>query len=289
MIAGRILIAQPDPNSAFRLQKTLEYDGYEILVANTGQEAWDLCRQRLPQAMVFDSDLPDMTGLELLRRIRGSSRTRQIYIVALIRRQENVDQIAGLEMGADDSLLKPYDVEEVRLRIRNAIRRTDTGSLVNPATGLPGGRLIEAQLRELLKRANDWAMLRVAVRHLDEFADAHGFLAGEDVLRTTARIVSEALDEYGRGDDFIGHSGVDAFVIITSATVGSKLKPLLAQRLEEIGQTHFSPDEREQGFVSIRQSDGSELQASLITLDIQMITAADGPFQDIMQLTSALG
>jgi diguanylate cyclase (GGDEF)-like protein len=259
-----------------------------VLTASTGQDAWDICRRQLPQAILLDISLPDMDGYELLRRIRGAPRTRHIHVTFLTERGERRDKIAGLELGADDYILKPFDVDEVRLRIRNALQRSNIGNLVNPATGLPGQRLIEEQLRELLRRHDDWALLSLVVRHLDEFADVHGFLAGEDVLRTMARILSESVDEQGTPNDFIGHSGGDAFIVITAREVGKELMATLAQRMAEVTSAHYSDLERERGFVVIHQSDGSELRAPLLRFDVQMTTADDGPFSDIMALTSAM-
>ncbi len=289
MAAERILVVEANPHSSRRLQEAFETEGYEVLVANNGQEAWSICRRRLPQAIVLAVKLPDMSGYELLRRVRGALRTRHIHVTFVTEHSERRDKIAGLEMGADDYIVKPYDIEEMRLRIRNAISRANAGNLVNPATGLPGRRLIEEQLRELLRRQDNWAMLRVVLQHLDELADVHGFLAGEEVLRTSARILSEALDEWGAVGDFIGHSGGDEFVIITSAEAGSKLASVLVTQLEKHGRTHYSESERQQGFVTLHQSDGSQVQAPLLNADIHIITSADGPFHDIMQLTSALG
>jgi len=289
MTAKRILVVEAEEYNVQRLQQTFQAEGLEVLVARSGQEAWDLCRRQLPQAILLDTNLPDIDGYELLRRIRGSLRTRHIHITFLTTRTERRDKIAGLEMGADDYIIKPYDIDEVRLRVRNALRRTGEGNLVNPATGLPGSRLIQEQLRDLLRRQDDWALMRIVLLHLDEFADAYGFLAGEDVLRTTAQILSETLDEWGEPSDFIGHSGGDEFVIITSIGAAAKLTPSLANQLEAIGHIHYAPQERAQGFVTIRQSDGSQIQAPLLRADVHVITAQDGPFHDIMQLASALG
>jgi diguanylate cyclase (GGDEF)-like protein len=288
MAADRILIVEADQDSAQRLQKAFEPEGYEVLVTNNGQEAWDICRRRLPQAILLDINLPDIDGYELLRRIRGALRTRHVHVTFLTEGRERRDKIAGLEMGADDYILKPYDIEEVRLRIRNVLRRARAGSLVDPVTGLPSSRLIQEQLRELLRRQDNWALLRVVVRHLDEFADAHGFLAGENVLQTTARILSEAIDEWGGTSDFIGHSDGDEFIIITSAEVATELRPILTHHLGEVGRTHYSLCEREQGFVTVRQSDGGQRKAPLLSVAVQVVTAANGPFHDIMQFTSVL-
>lgn len=288
MATGRILIAESDQTRKEHLRRAFESEGYEVLITDNGEEAWDMCRRRLPQAILLDINLPTIDGYELLRRIRGALRTRHIHVTFLTEQRERRDKIASLEMGADDYILKPYDADEVYLRIRNVLRRARDGNLVDPATGLPGSRLIQQQLRELLRRQDNWALMRVVIRNLDDFADAHGFLAGEDVLRTTGHTLSEAVDEWGEAGDFIGHSGGDEFIIITSAEVEAKLNPILARHLQEVCRTHHSLREREQGFVAIRQAAGSKQQAPLLSVDVRTVTAANGPFRDIVQLTSAL-
>jgi diguanylate cyclase (GGDEF)-like protein len=288
MATGRILIVESDPDRADHLKRAFGTEGYEVLITNNNQEAWDLCRRRLPQAVLLDINLPTIDGYELLRRIRGALRTRHIHVTFITERGERRDKIASLEMGADDYILKPYDVDELYLRIRNVLRRARDGNLVDPATGLPGNRLIQQQLRELLRRQDNWALLRVVIRNLDDFADAHGFLAGEDVLRTTGRVLSEAVDEWGGPEDFIGHSGGDEFIIITSTEAQTELNPILTRHLQEVCRIHHSLREREQEFVMIRQADGSQQKAPLLSVDVRTVTAADGPFRDIMQLTGAL-
>lgn len=287
MSAGRILFVEANQESVEKLQQAFKPEGYEILVASDGEQAWDICRRRLPQAVLININLPDLDDHQLLRRIRSALRTRHIHVTFLTEGRERRDKIAGLEMGADDYIFKPYDVEEVRLRTRNVLRRASAGNLVDPTTGLPSNRLIQEQLRELLRRQDDWALLRVAIKYLDEFADAHGFLAGEDILRTIARALSEAVDKLGDTSDFIGHSGGDEFIVITSFKTATELTASLAQDLEQASQAHYSWSEREQGYITIPHADGSEHQAPLLSVDMKIVTAADGPFHDIMQLTRA--
>ena len=288
MAAGRILIVDADQKSVDNLRIAFEPEEYELLVATSGKEAWNICRRHMPHAILLNVNLPDMDGYELLRRIRNALRTRHVHVTFLTERKERRDKIAGLEMGADDYILKPYDPEELRLRIRNVLQRVQAGNLVDPASGLPGSRLIQQQLLELLRRQDNWALMRVAVRNLDEFADAHGFLAGKNILSTIARALSEAVDEHDGHNDFIGHSGGDEFIVITSAQAAEKLGPNLTRHLQAISHAHYTPREREQGFVLIPKTGEHQRQAPLIKIVVAKVTAADGPFHDIMQLTSAL-
>lgn len=270
MTTGRVLIVEADQASAKRLKQTLQKEGYEVLLATTGKEAWDICRRQLPQAVLLDVGLPDLDGYEILRRIRGMLRTRHVHVTFVTPSGERRDKIASLEIGADDYILKPYDVEEVYLKIRNVLRRAKAGSLVDPITGLPGIRLIHEQLRELLRRQDDWALLRVVVRNVDDFTQAQGFIASETVLQTLAQILSAAVDEEDHTDDFIGHNGGDEFIVITSAQRASSLRDSIAHYVQELNRSDL-------------------LQDLYIVIDIQTVTTAEGPFRDVVQLTSAFG
>ncbi len=117
-------------------------------------------------------------------------------------------------MGADDYITKPFDIEELKLRVQGAIRRSERESLTDPRSGLPAGRLIEEQLRRII-REKGWALLDARVNNFDSFKDVYGFVAGDDVLRFTAMMIGEVVDELGTNSDFIGHAGGDNFIIIT--------------------------------------------------------------------------
>jgi len=101
--------------------------------------------------------LPDMDGYDVCRKLRGSLRTSHIPIIFLTQKDERSDKIHGLELGADDYITKPFDVEELKLKVKNAIDRAAYESLTNPTTGLPSGQLIEELLRQLIRR-DDWGI-----------------------------------------------------------------------------------------------------------------------------------
>ena len=88
--------------------------------------------------MILDIRLPDIDGFEVARRLRGNRKTREIPIIFLTEKRERGDRLKGLELQADDYITKPFDIQELRLRVRNALQRSRQGSLTNPVTGLAG-------------------------------------------------------------------------------------------------------------------------------------------------------
>src|SRR5512147_1269421 len=170
---GRILVVEDDFDISNMLRIYFTGQGYDVQVAPRGGDALTLTRKQLPQLIVLDIMLPDMNGYDVCRELRSTTRTSHIPIIFLTQKDERSDKIAGLELGADDYITKPFDIEELRLRVQGAMRRSERESLTNPTTGLPSGKLIEEQLK-LLMRRKGWCMLYVGINNLESFNDKYG-------------------------------------------------------------------------------------------------------------------
>ncbi|WP_376792105.1 response regulator [Thermoflexus sp.] len=284
MSKGRILVVEDDPDIANLLKVYFTSLDYEVQTAARGHEALERTRQQLPHLIILDIILPDIDGYEVCRRLRTNSRTSHIPIIFLTQRDERSDRIAGLELGADDYITKPFDIEELRLRVQNTIRRAERESLTNPVTGLPSGRLIEDQLRALLRRS-DWALLYIGINGLDAFQEVYGFVAGDEVLRWTAMLMGEVVDALGTPQDFIGHVGGDDFVIITHVERAAAIAQALRQRFAEGVGTHYAFPDRERGYLVLTDREGNEKRVPLMTLAIGIVRAGDSIFNDIRELT----
>lgn len=286
MSQGRILVVEDDPDISNMLRIYFESEGYDVAVAGRGEDALEMCRHRLPNVIILDIMLPDMDGYDVCRRLRNSLRTSHIPIIFLTQKDERSDKIRGLELGADDYVTKPFDVEELNLRVRNAMTRSKYESLTNPTTGLPSGQLIEQRLRQLVQ-GEDWGIVYIGVQGLDLFGEAYGFVAKEEVLRFTAMILTQTVDRVGTLDDFVGHVGSDEFIVITEREKASRLAEAVKERFDANVGTHYNWQAREQGYLVVEDEEGNEVQAELMTLTAGVVTADDGPFADIREITEA--
>ena len=284
MNKGRILVVEDDLDISNMLRIYFDSQGYEVLVAGRGGDALELCRKKLPHVVVLDIMLPDMDGYEVCKKLRSNLRTSHIPIMFLTQKDERMDKIAGLELGADDYITKPFDIEELKFRIQNAVVRTTRESLTNPVTGLPSGKLIEEQLR-LLMRKDSWAILYIGLKDFGSFNEVYGFVAGDDVLRFTAMVIGDAVDELGTTDDFIGHTAANDFVVITTARQAQAIKGKVTDRVATEVGTFYNFRHRERGYITVQDPDGQEKQVPLMTLAIGVIAQDDGPFADIREIT----
>jgi DNA-binding response OmpR family regulator len=142
MSAELVLVVDDEPTVREVVSRYLELGGYRVLVAADGQAALELAlsTQGPPDLVVLDLMLPGMDGLEVCRRLREVA---PVPIVMLTARGHETDRIVGLELGADDYVVKPFSPRELVARVRSVLRRTRTaGDLAGPETGLLAGDLM---------------------------------------------------------------------------------------------------------------------------------------------------
>ena len=129
MVKPSILIVEDEHSQREILCYNLEADGYEVLSAENGEEALLLVDEASPDIILLDWMMPLVSGIEVCRRLKLNRETREIPIIMLSARSEEVDKVRGLETGADDYMIKPYSVIELLARVRGHLRRTRAAAM----------------------------------------------------------------------------------------------------------------------------------------------------------------
>jgi DNA-binding response OmpR family regulator len=272
-----LLVVEDDLDVAEMLNAYFLVQGYQVIVVNGGEDAVSVCRANRPDLVILDIRLPDIDGYEVAHRLRGNRRTEDIPIIFLTEKRNRADRLQGLELGADDYITKPFDVQELRLRVRNALRRSQQGALSNPVTSLPEGALVDERLNECLLN-NQWAVLRVQIGNLEHFRDAYGFVASDDVVRAISLMIHNAVRELGNPNDFIGQVGPAEFILVTTPGVITSLGERIRSRLEQ-SMDYFYP---------ISDRGREDIPGKRLEVRIRQLLASQGPFKDLQALKIAL-
>jgi DNA-binding response OmpR family regulator len=272
-----LLIVEDDVDVAEMLTAYFRAQGYHVNTVYWGEDAVQACSNSRPDLVILDIRLPDIDGYEVARRLRGQQRTKDIPIIFLTEMRERANRLQGLEIGADDYITKPFDIQELRLRVRNALRRTSQGPLNNPVTGLAEGALLDERLLECIDSDN-WALLLVSVKHLAEFREAYGFVASDDVQRAISLMIHNAVRGVGGASDFVGQLTATEFILVTQPANLPALSERIQNRVEQ-SLGYFYP-----------LKDRSNLDPRSDRLRIQMgqLTSADGPFTTVEELKKKL-
>jgi len=273
----KILIVEDDLDVADMLNAYFRVQGYEIFTVNWGEDGVRACQTSRPDIVILDIRLPDIDGYEVARRLRSNRRTAGIPIIFLTEKRDRSERLQGLELGADDYITKPFDVQELRLRIRNALRRAEQDTLTNPVTGLPDGKLVDERISECLNKIT-WTMLIVSLENLEIFREAYGFVASDDVMRAVSLMIQNAIKELGGKDDFLGHLGQTDFVLITGPEQAVNLHDRIRGRLEQSLDYFYPIKDREK--ISSRNR--------RLVVKIGVLQANDGEFASLDDLKISL-
>ena len=272
-----LLIVEDDLDVADMLKKYFRAQGFMVRAVETGQAAVKIALSTGPDLIILDIRLPDIDGYQVAQNLRSNQRTQDIPIIFLTDRRERASRLRGLENGADDYITKPFDVQELRLRVRNALHRREQGSLTNPVTSLPEGALVDERLQECLQ-GDDWALLLIFLDNLDNFREAYGFVAADDVLRATSLMIQSAVREIGNPNDFIGQIGRIDFLLVTSGKNVDVLAKRIQERLDQSIDYFYPLEDRE---------NGSIVEGKLI-VKLRGCSPDQGPFNNIEHLKATL-
>ncbi len=279
-IRPKILIIEDDIDVSEMLNAYFRSLSYEVFTVNWGEDGVRSSQTVRPDIVILDIRLPDIDGFEVARRLRADRRTAEIPIIFLTEKRERGDRLQGLELGADDYITKPFDVQELRLRVRNSLKRVSQGPLTNPVTGLPGRVLVDEKLTELIG-SDDKAVLLVSIENLDDFREAYGFVASDDVLRAISFMIINTMGEFGQPENFLGQLDDSEFILVVPPSDLPLMREKLRVRLEQSMEYFYPIKDRvemgmhnkrlnskfaELGSIKNKHTDVDQLKAELIRL-----------------------
>jgi two-component system cell cycle response regulator len=227
-----ILIAEDDLTSRMVLMEFLKKEGHQVTSTVNGVEAWKILQYSdAPSLVILDWMMPEMDGLEVLRRVRAVQTNKPPYIIMLTAKGEKVDIIAGLDSGANDYLAKPFDRGELRARVMVGSRMVEMQNALvesremlahqanhDPLTELPNRRAIfEQQNKDMVRTVRQGEVLAVGMCDIDHFKqinDTYGHQTGDDMLRGLSQILKNNLRIY----DSVGRIGGEEFLVVMTVS-----------------------------------------------------------------------
>ncbi|MCP4204392.1 MAG: response regulator transcription factor [bacterium] len=226
MSRQRIVVVEDEPDILEILRYNLEREGYAVDAFSRGDEALEGIRKNPPDLLLLDLMLPGMDGLEITRLLKRSRETAEIPLIMLTAKDQEVDRIVGLELGADDYLAKPFSPREVVLRVKAVLRRSN-GSPSGAETSRVGGLELDIPAHRLLVNgievevtATEFRLIRVLMERAGRVQTRTQLLA--DVWRYSEDVDSRTVDTHVRR--LRKKLGREATRIETVIGVGYRLK-----------------------------------------------------------------
>lgn len=281
----KVLIIDDNPDILDLLEVTLR-DEFELIKASSGYEALEKLKANNPSLLVLDYILPDLKGPEICKIIRKDPLFLNIPILMLTGKGEVEDKVDGLEAGADDYMLKPFDPQELIARIRMLIRRSSANLDANPLTRLPGNVSINKELTEKIQSKEMFAVLYIDIDNFKAVNDYYGFEEGDNVIKETARILIDSIQKKGTAKDFVGHIGGDDFVIVTTSEKAEEIAKKIVMDFDNISPTFFKEKDRLKGYIETKGRDNQIHKFGFPTISLGVITNLKQDFTHTAQVNS---
>ena len=284
MAKARILIAEDEPDLRQILRMQLEADGFAVIEATDGNEAVALTQSETPDLVLLDVMMPMMDGHEVCRQLRGSFSTRHIPIMMVTARNEPAAKVRGLEGGANDYVTKPWNREELMLRVRNMLDWSQQQRAASPLTGLPGNHSINDEIRHRLASDAPFALLQIDIDHFKAFNDYYGYARGDQAIQMLARILTEAIQRRGGPEGFVGHIGGDDFVVLTSPEEAEPLGEEILEWFNASARELYDAEDRERGHVEVLNRRHVVERFPLMSLTIALVSTDRVPVTHLAEL-----
>ncbi len=289
----KVLVAEDNPTMQIMVGGILKRWGHEPVPAADGEEAWQILQQPdAPRIALLDWEMPRMDGVEVCRRVRAREKedSKYTYVIMLTSRSEKQEIVTGIDAGADDYVIKPFDQYELRARMRTGRRIIDLQmelmqrkeefrrlSLTDPLTGCLNRRAIMERLdEEMVHAKREGGTIGVSMMDIDHFKcinDSHGHAIGDEILKEFVRKLEQSMRE----SDAFGRVGGEEFLALW-ASVDSKVLRTINDRFRGvIEQTPFPMPEIELHFtvsIGVTITSGNETAEAAVSRADQALYAA---------------
>jgi len=280
----KILTVDDDPDILDVLELTLS-EHYDVFQAENGLIGLELVKIKNPDLIICDQIMPEMNGHEFCKALKKDILLRYIPVIMLTGKGEAKDVVEGIESGADDYLVKPFDPDTLLARIKMILRRTGQSLDANPLTRLPGNSSIMEELQNCINNKEPFV---VGYADLDKFKiynDRYGFEKGDEVIRELARILVKVVRENHDLNNFVGHIGGDDFVFITDESLIEEMCENIISEFDEVVPDFYNKSDQKIGFIFGKDRQGNKVKTGLLSVSIGIVSSSSQNITHVAQIS----
>jgi len=246
--------------------------GYEVVSANNGLDGIKMVMTEKPDLVLLDIVMPGLDGFEVCKLLREDESNNLMPIIMLTAQGNEEDKLAGLELGADDYITKPFNPRELISRVKNTLLRIDRNRWANPLTGLPGNMEIQAEINYRIANELLFSVLYLDVDNFKAYNDVYGFSRGDTAIKLIADILMDNVRTFGVQSDFIGHIGGDDYVVITTPDLVDVLCENIIRDFDERMPELYTAEDRRVGYITTANRKGDIIKYPIMSISIAVVS-----------------
>lgn len=250
-----------------------EKNKYQITKTTSDNKSVKEVMLTVPDLVIIHEDSlvkNDIYGLiELLRKNPEYSITP---IILISEQREKEHKLEMLKKGIEFYIKKPIDDDFLMYTIKNISRLMSANRCISALTGLPGNVQIENELKRRMASRKTYAVLYIDLDNFKAYNDKYGYMNGDEVIKFTSDVIQDAIQEYGKKGDFLGHIGGDDFVAVVDYENAKKIGKAIIKEFEEGILSYYTEEDAEKGWIKIANRKGKLEKYPLMTITVAMIS-----------------
>jgi diguanylate cyclase (GGDEF)-like protein/excisionase family DNA binding protein len=273
-----VLIVDDDERLREYVRVNLEMEGYSVREAGNADEGLRVLEESTPDLVLLDVMMPRIDGFEVAQRLRKNPQTANTSIIMLTAKALSADKVTGLQSGADDYIIKPFDPIELLARVKGTLRRAKEMRNLSPLTGLPGNIRIQEEIERQVREEREFAVLYCDLDNFKTYNDQKGFVRGDRLIQATARIIQDAVVEGSGAEGFVGHVGGDDFVAVVIPDGAEEIAKSICGRFDEARAEFYDAEDLDRGFVRMEDRKGVLQDIPLVAISIGIASTSKRQF-----------
>lgn len=272
MFRKKILIIDDTEFMTKLISDILTNADYDVVIASNGPEGIQKVREEKPDLVILDVIMPGMDGYQVCKILREDESNNLMPIIMLTAHDNEDDKLTGLELGADDYIIKPFNGRELVSRVRNTLKRIDRNRWANPLTGLQGNIEIQTEINQRIAKAQHFAVIYADLDNFKAYNDVYGFASGDRAIKLTADIILDSVHQFGSQGDFVGHVGGDDFVIVSTPEKAENICKAIINNFDEKIKSLYCDEDVARGYIVTSNRQGQVMKFPLVSISLAIVT-----------------
>jgi diguanylate cyclase (GGDEF)-like protein len=279
----KILVVDDSDFFARIIDRALTQDGYAVVRASNGEDGLRLVREEKPDLVLLDIVMPGISGFEVCRILRAAESNNLMPIIMLTSQNDHEDLLVGLDLGAEDYIIKPFDNKELLCRVRNTLKRIDRNRNANPLTGLPGNLEIQREIDYRIENHLPFAAIYADLDNFKAYNDMYGFLKGDIAIKLTADILCGASKPCT--GSFVGHVGGDDFIVLVGPSDADAVCRCIIEEFDAHIRALYSQEDLERGHIVTFNRQGDMTLFPIQTISLAVVTSENKAFTTHLEVS----
>lgn len=256
----------------------------ELIITQVNNNEVEEALKNIPELIIINEDTLEDDAYVICNRIRENEDTSITPIIVISANREKEHKVKVLKTSVEHYIHTPVDEEYLYYTVINLLQLLYRNRRMSPLTGLPGNVQIQAEMKKHLLNKTEFVMIYIDLDNFKAYNDIYGFVKGDEIIKFTARTITQNVHKYNCENSFIGHIGGDDFIAIVSGDKYEQICQDIIIDFDEGVTSYFNDIDRERGFMEVANRKGIIEEFPLTSISIGVVVVTKGRFKNVLEI-----